>query len=519
MSKKIIFVLVSFIIISRSHFAFASPVINEIMYDSDGGDIDWVEVYNPDSSDVDLTALKLLISNSTSNHGIVKHDGSEILHSGEYGIIVPTSSITDFTNKWGSAGNIFTASFSLPNDTAKVEINAGDKNLPLSSVTYNSTQGASGDGNSLQLIDSSWTATAPTPNSINKISSPPTSPSGGGAVLNSNTDNSNIAENSSTTTEIKKKEKVVEIPAIKTKITASHLVFSGLPVEFKSSATGLSGEALSYGKYFWNFGDGDSKETNGIEKFTHTYSYAGEYVVSLEYYSNAYSQNPDATDRITIKAVPIQVSISKVGDEKDFFVELTNGSEYEMDLSKWTLSSGSKNFLFSKNTLIMPKKSIIVSGKTTQFVASDAKDLKLIAPTGEVAFDYGVSLTLAVVKNDIPAQVVTLVPEQTVKNTSVTENKNSIKISPKTKEIKETKEPEKISNLVSVIPVSGVQIPAKDLSASVIQNDAIPSNSKNLYSTIAGLVALLGFSAGAVYFIRHNKIVPEADGDFEILDE
>lgn len=482
MFKKIIFLLVVLFLFSRSHLVFASPVINELMYDLDGADTDWVEVYNEGSEDIDLTSFNLLISNSTSNHGIVKHSGSSILHSGDYGVIVSSSDITDFINKWGSGDNIFTASFSLSNDTEKVEINNGDKNSPLSSVTYSSSQGASGDGNSLQLINGSWVAASPTPGSVNKISSStPTSSqsTGGGTAIISETNNNTI--------EPKKKEKVVEIPSIKTKITASHLVYVGLPVELKSSATGLSNESLYYGKYFWNFGDGDSKEISNTEKFTHTYDYPGEYIVSLEYYTNTYSQNFDATDKIIIKVVPVQIVISKVGDEKDFFVELTNNSDYEIDLSKWILSSGNKNFIFPKNSIVMPKKNITLSSKITQFIISDANSLKLITPTGEVTFDYGTTL--------LPTEV----QEQNVTTTNLVKDKNQ--------------------NSTQTVSVSKTKVPIKNLSASVVENSVILSDSNHSYLLIVGLIILLVLSGASVYFLRRNKVVSSVGEDFEILDE
>src|SRR3989338_7977531 len=113
-SRKIILLFVAVIFFFGFQGARAEVVINEIMYDLDGADIDWIEIYN-NGSDIDITTLKLLISNSSSNHGILKYSGSEILQQGEYGVIVVTSQISSYVSKWGSSGNIFTSSFSLPN--------------------------------------------------------------------------------------------------------------------------------------------------------------------------------------------------------------------------------------------------------------------------------------------------------------------------------------------------------------------------------------------------------------------
>lgn len=63
--------------------ANANLEITEVMYNLDGADIDWIEIYNPDSSDVDVTEIKLLISNNTFNHDIKGYSGSQYLHKGE----------------------------------------------------------------------------------------------------------------------------------------------------------------------------------------------------------------------------------------------------------------------------------------------------------------------------------------------------------------------------------------------------------------------------------------------------
>ncbi len=127
--------------------------ITEIMYDSPGADVDWVEVQNQGNSDVDLESLKLLINNSSSNHAINNLSGSSVLHPGDYGIIVEKSAIANFINtksrasmdsmspqgdfgKSSAESNIFTSSFTLPNTSGKIEINDGDKNSPIDSVTY-----------------------------------------------------------------------------------------------------------------------------------------------------------------------------------------------------------------------------------------------------------------------------------------------------------------------------------------------------------------------------------------------
>ncbi len=278
--------------------AHAAPIINEIMYDLDGTDIDWVEIYNPDSTDVDLTSLKLLVSNSTSNHSIANSSGSAVLHQGDYGVIVPTSQLSAFTSKWGSSGNIFTSSYTLPNDTGNVQINSGDKTIPMGSVNYNSTQGASGDGNSLQLINSSWASAAPTPGQANQASASDNNNNGtGGTDTNNDTTSGNSGGTGSdtsadTTTSpsgggggsvSSPVKKTSPIQKMKAQIVAKQTAYVGIPFALQGMAFGIHGEQLFGGKYFWNFDDGDSRELNALitDKFTHTYFYPGDYDIIL----------------------------------------------------------------------------------------------------------------------------------------------------------------------------------------------------------------------------------------------
>jgi hypothetical protein len=486
MSKKLILVLVVIFFLSKFNLARAEVVINEVMYNLDGSDIDWVEIYNPDVGDVDLTSYFLLISNLTSNHAINNYSGSQVLHQGEYGVIVATSQISNFISKWNNSGNLFTASFSLPNvadsEIAKVEINKGDKISPLSSMTYTVSLGANGDGNSLQLMeDGSWKACEPTPGSITLSSC------GNSSSSDTNTSTASSGTTSTTpttTTTPEPKIKVIENPTMKVKILANALAFAGEPLEIKTSVLGFSNENVILGRAYWNFGDGGSfEQINNFEKFYHTYYYPGEYVLFLEYYQNSFSKTPEATSKMTIKVLPTTVTISKVGDAKDFFIELSNNASSDIDISNWFIMANGKTFILPKNSVIMSKKQMTISGKITGFVYGDQSDLKLFSSTGELVFDYSspIEPVKILAKNSIPIKVSTA-----------------------------------LQPLGEAIPPLAEQISAEDLLATPA--DAQVSVLPPLIIPLASLV-FIGTSAGAVYFIRRKKVIPQTGNDFEILDE
>lgn len=468
MPKKLILVLVFFFF--GFSLARAEVIINEIMYDPKGADAsaggEWIEVKNTGSTSVNLTDW-IFFENDT-NHGITT-DGTLEIPPGEYAVI--SSDITSFENYFTEFSKLlFRSSFSL-NDSEKLAIKI-NKDTPVTdtnSITYNSEWGAKNDGNSLQLINGSWVSATPTPGMANStpISTPNPIP---------------ISEPTPTP---EPKTKAVEIQKIKTQITAKTLGFVGLPLSLNATTLGLNGEPLRYGKYFWNFGDGDSKEINLADNhsFSHIYFYPGDYVVSLDYFSNPYifSNTPDASSQMTIKIIRADISISRVGDEKDFFVELSNNTNYSADLSNWVLASDVKNFIIPRNTILQPKKTIIISPKITNFSVTDKNTLKLMNPEREIVF------SLAVVKQD---------------PTTIVQPKISIGIQP-----------------LKVTSVSDEQIKVENLEASAMESDMIENNLDGSYLPILSSVVFIGTSAGAVYFIRRKKVIPRDANDFEILDE
>ena len=111
----------------------------------------------------------------------------------------------------------------------------------------------------------------------------------------------------------------------------------------------------------------------------------------MEYYTNNYSQAPEIVNKIIVKVVTTTVVISKVGDEKDFFVELTNNANSDIDISNWFLKSNGKTFVLPKNSIILSKKQMTISGKITNFNLNDKYGLKLFSGSNELIYDYNFS--------------------------------------------------------------------------------------------------------------------------------
>lgn len=510
MFKKLILVLTLVFFLFGFKIARAGIVINEIMYDLPGSDStnsksrEWIEVYNSGVADVSIDASKWRFYDGGANRTI----------NGEVNFIIPANSYMIFAgdkdifllDHQGFRGVVYdTGLTSLNNTTATLKILDQDGNI-ADEVAYISSQGGNGDANSLQKISSSWSGAAPTPGTANETTtSPPPSADNSSSNESSSSSASSSGNNVSSSNG---NAKVAEIKKIKTHIITKTLGFVGLPISLDATALGLDGEYLHYGKYFWNFGDGDSKEINlaDSQSFTHIYFYPGDYAVSLDYFSNPYiySNIPDASDRIIIKIIGTDISISRVGDEKDFFVELSNNTDFSADLSNWFLASVGKSFKIPRNTVLASKKKMIISPKITNFSITDKDTLKLINSSGEVIFDYSASL-------------VPVIPAKIVANNIVPVKLSKLSAS-ETKSLNKNTTNGAISENIAENLLASANVTMGE-EATVPQSNVSENNSDNSYLPILGSIIFIGVSASAVYFIRQKKVITQAGNDFEILDE
>ncbi|MEI7810527.1 MAG: lamin tail domain-containing protein [bacterium] len=482
MSKKIFFVLLMFFFfLSSFQLAFAGVIFNEIQLSPT--DNRFIELYNSGSSSINLTdwyIQRKTASGSSFSSLVTKTDfDKKIIDANSYFLISKTSQ---------ENSDIIIGDLTLTESNA-IQIKDSDGNV-VDKIAWGGSNECNGscpanptDGKSLQRIsDGSWKVANPTPSAQNY------------SILNTNTVENNNSNTNNTVAPVTSTVKTkTEIPSIKTKIIANNIAYANLPFLFQSNNLGYSGELLNYGKVFWNFGDGSTKEqVNNFDKFYHMYSYPGKYNVYLEYYSNSYGDTPNATNKTTIEVIPLTVTISKVGDEKDFFIELSNDGDHEVDISKWILSSLNKNFVLPKNTIISSKDKIILSSKVTNFILADKDSLRLLLPTNEVVFNYTSSFSDS--------------------------NPNLSKININTKPINRLISTN-LNNIDNNIVKNEItdNTTNNDLTASISDSEVVKEGDSYLF--FIGFAILLTVSAFAVYFIRRKKVNPQEGDDFEILDE
>jgi len=378
---RVLFILTVLFILFPS-LAFAQVVFSEIMYDlgsSSGNETDsgreWIEVLNSGTEQVDLTVWKLYegTTNKKSNHGINKFQGDAILEAGVFAVVADNA--LEFLKDWPTyTGQLFDSVFSL-NNTGEPLVLRDENSNDIDSVTYSSEWGAGGDGESLQLIDGVWGAGSPTPGVQNKNNAPPSTET---TEAQSNSGDADSAEQpilgvnygsiplENINAIIRDRESTATI---------------GAAALFESYTLGLKDEPLDNARYLWSFGDGSIEVGQNV---LHTYRYPGEYVVSLTASSGSYS----SSDKISIIAVPGGIAIRSVGNENDFYVELVNNSQFEVNLFGWIIQSGASNFTIPNNTFILPQGTITFPRDITGLLYSRWDSVVLLYPNGELANEF-----------------------------------------------------------------------------------------------------------------------------------
>jgi hypothetical protein len=139
--------------------------ISEIMYDLPGSDTgrEWVEICNNNSVAENLTGWKFF--EGGTNHGLTLTNGSWILDAGAYAIIADNPA-TFLQDNPSYAGTLFDSSFSLSNTGEQIGLKNSSLEL-VESITYNSSWGANGNGNSLQFVNGNWCEGNTTPGYAN----------------------------------------------------------------------------------------------------------------------------------------------------------------------------------------------------------------------------------------------------------------------------------------------------------------------------------------------------------------
>ncbi|MDO8555229.1 MAG: lamin tail domain-containing protein [bacterium] len=413
----------------------ASVGVSEIMYDVEGADSgrEWLEIFNNGTVSVDLSGWRLYEADVNHKINLIKETDNFILLANAFAVIADDAA--KFLADWPNfSGKIFGSSFSLSN-TGENLILRNSELADIDSVSYNSGQGANGNGNSLQKINGNWVAGKSTPGAENfdvgqfqqleqaqnsPVSQTPASAGVGNTAY--------IAPE--------------KMPHIKADAGKDRITLAGVLTEFRGKAYGLTNEPLNDARFLWNFGDGVSKDGQNIE---HSYSYPGKYIIVLDVISGEYS----ASDAFTMDVLPNGIYISEVAPSPDSFVELTNELEKEIDISRWQIRAGGKIFSLPKNTFILAKGSLAFSAATMGVnLLNNQGKVELLYPGNFLAdtFEYNGMLDVdqsfsrvdekIVVVGKTPGKVNSLIsPDKIIKSVGQIEKPKTILVSSQVKNV------------------------------------------------------------------------------------
>lgn len=146
------------------------------------------------------------------------------------------------------------------------------------------------------------------------------------------------------------------------------------PILFSASQNKMSKEKNSF---TWSFGDGTSARGS---KVYHSYQFPGRYNVVL---NGSIDDEEEAVARTTVLVSEPKVRVSSL-DLALGYVEITNDSDKEQNLSGWRLQAGQKIYVFLVDTIISPKTSIKIPLQVIKLNNPDLQEITLAYPDGGV---------------------------------------------------------------------------------------------------------------------------------------
>lgn len=390
MNRSVTFWVLSVIVglmllVPSQDFLFASGelVIQEIMYDAPGTDTkhEWVEIFNTSNSEIVVTEWKLY--EQDTNHGIVAYQGGDTLPPGGYAVIADDPAT--FLGDWPQfSGILFDSTFSL-NNTGELLALKNGAGATVDEVTYSSSTGASGDGNSLNRSGGSFVVAAASPGGESSGSG--TTNSGG-----SNNDPNTTENQTETTSSSDEGPSIAGIgvasgPQYSGTLTTSYpaVVFDPITVTATVMRKTVDGEARRFsGEFFYNFGDGETAWYEDGDPVQHVYEAPGTYTIYFAYYSSQLARATDSPLEMMVDVFVGSQPVVIVGIEGNHIL-LQNETNKRLDLGGWSIRGAAEEVYIPEHTYISSKASIALS---LPFNLITASGITLSYPEGQAADFY-----------------------------------------------------------------------------------------------------------------------------------
>lgn len=381
----------------RPHFAFASVVLNEILFDPSGTDTGFeaIEIYNPGPAAIDMGGWELYPDGigyfsfpsgfSLAGQSLATvhlrmsgaNDAANLYHN------------TATANMGNSSGSI--ALFRSGGRTKDTIVDFARYHKPGSSEkkTWESTAAEAGlwpagtyvdvsgisEGNSIGLAAdgirgsaTSWTIlVSPSLGGANAAAGGGSSPSPSPAPPPSPQATEGAAVPAPTPTP---PPAPPPAPSLGANAGQDALTVAGAVIQFEGLAFGLDGKPLDSARFFWNFGDGSTQEKQSP---THIYHFPGTYHVNLSVQSGHYA----GSDWKVVTVLPAEISITEVAPGETGFVELVNASPAEVDLGGMFLTDDKKLvFRIPFGTVVGARSAVVLPGVNTRLAPATYLNLR-----------------------------------------------------------------------------------------------------------------------------------------------
>jgi hypothetical protein len=356
--------------------AFAQVVINEVawMGTAENWRYEWLELLNNSSQEVSLDGWVIELSRTDIDFTINLEGG---ISAGDYFLIVASEDIFPFYDyNYANLGGKF-----INSGQRVVLKNANGDIVDEIDALDGWPAGDNRTKETMQLSAGSWITATPTPKAENASQDDDGGDGDEGGKGELGDGDSNGDSWSPGWPEYVPPE---ERPKITAYAGENMTVVAGALVEFKGFGYDFSGQPLEKARYLWTLGDGEAKEGRNV---FHYYRYPGKYSVVLSLSSGENS----ASDRIMVNVIEGKVVISEVKPGKDSFIELYNGSDTEINISKWIIYSGKDKFIFPKESFIAADTYLALSASTTGLSLGNNKgEVRLFYPGSFLAdsFNY-----------------------------------------------------------------------------------------------------------------------------------
>ncbi len=359
-----------FIFFVAPYSVLAQVIFTEIMYDPEGTDAnsggEWVEFFNSGTDDIKLSDFKIAdraTSGSFTNRTVTHFSGLEIMVPGEYSIVAkdPDAFVLFFPFY---SGGLFKSAFSLTDDD-ELEI-LDSKGVEVDQVSYTSSIGGKGDGNSIQKDGGVWVNGTPTPG---------TSFSGGTKGGVEEEEESTPTQPAPTSSHAGPTPITTSSPSkpLSVYIGKDRMTSVDNPLIFEAQTNNIS-ELNSGVTFVWNMGDGLVRKGRRIE---HSYKRPGTYAVVL----NAYDRNKQATARVKVRVEDVNLEIEGLsgGD-----IGIKNNHKEEINLYDWELRAGKESFIFPMDTILLGGTFLALSPDISKLRNIDGISLELLNPENKI---------------------------------------------------------------------------------------------------------------------------------------